>query len=62
MLSYEGNQSGTDPVELTILLPCLNKAETIEVYVTKARAVLRDHVVRVALAANRIVVSYGWNS
>ena len=41
----EGHHAGSGPVELTILMPCLNEAETIEVCVTKARKFLHDHAV-----------------
>ena len=40
-LSEQGDTlSGERPVELTILMPCLNEAETIEVCVRKARGYL----------------------
>ncbi len=41
----EGRCAGPDTVELTVLMPCLNEAETIEACVTKARRFLREHAV-----------------
>ncbi|MEO5717224.1 MAG: glycosyltransferase family 2 protein [Chthoniobacterales bacterium] len=35
-----------DPMELTILMPCLNEAETLEVCIAKARRFLHEHDVR----------------
>ena len=35
----------TGPVELSIVMPCLNEAETLGACIAKAQAVLRDHAI-----------------
>ena len=42
MLSGEQGSSADEPIELTILMPCLNEAETIEACVRKAMAFLQS--------------------
>jgi glycosyltransferase involved in cell wall biosynthesis len=39
----DGELAQTDQVELTILMPCLNEAETIEICVAKAFSFLKQH-------------------
>jgi glycosyltransferase involved in cell wall biosynthesis len=43
LTSASGPDEATDPVELTILLPCLNEAETIAICVQKAASFLLLH-------------------
>jgi len=48
-------QDEAEPVELSIVMPCLNEADTLAVCIEKAQRALREH----GIAAEIIVADYG---